>query len=484
MGTTKLGFTFLELKQGAGVIDSYKIIIIGGGPGGYTAAIRAAIKGATVALVENRELGGVCLNRGCIPSKALIASAVQYNNMKSAESFGIKLAAPPVYDWTAMRARKDKIVGGLVGGIAQLFKSHGVAHYQGWGKISGANLVTVIDEAGNETKLKAENIIVATGSRAINIPAFPIDGRRILTSDHLLELKHLPESILIIGAGVIGCEWASMLSLLDVKVDMVEMMERVLPMEDPGSSALMEREFKKHKIGLHLKTRVESITGGPAGISAKLSNGQSIEANQALVSVGRAYNTQEIGLEDVGVEMNPNGSIKTGADMRTNVKNIYAIGDVRGEILLAYTAVHDGSIAVDNCLGGKAAKNYLGVPSVIFTHPEVGSVGYREPEAAKEFDIAIGKFPMRALGKAHAENEIAGEVKVIGDKKSDKLLGVHAVGVHAAEIIHVAALAINQKLTVTQLGNLIFAHPVISEAIMEAAHDLHGHSVHLAKKRS
>ena len=466
------------------VIESYKIVIIGGGPGGYTAAIRAAIKGATVAVVENRELGGVCLNRGCIPSKALIASAVQYKNMKEADTFGIKLAVPPVYDWLALRARKDKIVGGLVGGIAQLFKSHGVKHYQGWGKISGANQVTVVDESGNETKLKADNIIVATGSRAINIPAFPIDGHRILTSDHLLELKNLPESILIIGAGVIGCEWASMLSMLDVKVEMVEMMDRVLPMEDPGSSALVEREFKKHKIGLHMKTRVESIVGGPQGISAKLSGGASIEANQALVSVGRAYNTQEIGLEDVGIEMNPNGSIKTGADMRTNVKNVYAIGDVRGEILLAYTATHDGSIAVDNCLGEKATKNYLGVPSVIFTHPEVGSVGYREPEAAKEFDIAIGKFPLRALGKAHAENEIAGEVKVIGEKKTDRLLGVHAVGIHAAEIIHVAALAINQKLTVSQLGNLIFAHPVISEAIMEAAHDLHGHSVHLAKKRA
>ena len=465
-------------------IESYKIVIIGGGPGGYTAAIRAAFKGATVALIENRELGGVCLNRGCIPSKALIASAVQYDKMKHADAFGIKLAVPPVYDWTAMLARKDKIVGGLVGGISQLFKSHGVTHYQGWGKITGANQLVVIDENGNETKLKAENIVIATGSRAINIPAFPIDGRRILTSDHLLQLSHLPESILIIGAGVIGCEWASMLSMLDVRVEMVEMMDRALPMEDPNTSTLIEREFKKHKIILHTKTKVDSISGGPSGIQAKLSSGQTIDANQALVSVGRAYNTQDIGLEDIGVETNPNGSVKTGADMRTNVKNVFAIGDVRGEILLAYTAVHDGSVAVDNCLGQKATKNYLGVPSVIFTHPEVGSVGYREPDAAKQFDIAIGKFPMRALGKAHAEDEIAGEVKVIGDKKTDKLLGVHAVGVHAAEIIHVAALAINRGLTVTELGQLIFAHPVISEAIMEAAHDVHGQSVHLAKKRS
>lgn len=403
--------------------------------------------------------------------------------MKEAESFGIRLSSPPVYDWAAMLARKDKIVSGTVSGVAQLLKSHGVTHYQGWGKISGANQVTVIDENGNETKVRAENIIVASGSRPINIPAFPIDGKRILTSDHLLELPHLPESMLIIGAGVIGCEWASMLAMLDVKVEMVEMMDHALPMEDPSTSILMEREFKKQKINLHTKTKVESITGGPAGIAAKLSNGQTIEANQVLVSVGRAYNTQDMGLEEIGVELNKNGSIKTGADMRTNVANIYAIGDVRGEILLAYTAVHDGTVAVDNCLGQKASKNYLGVPSVIFTYPEVGSVGYREPEAAKLYDVAVGRFPLRALGKAKAENEIAGEVKVIGDKKTDKLLGVHIVGVHAAEIIHIAALAINRGLTVTQLGELIFGHPVISEAIMEAAHDLHGRSVHLAKKR-
>ncbi len=403
--------------------------------------------------------------------------------MKNAEAFGIRLATPPVYDWTAMRQRKDKIVSMLVGGIGQLFKSHGVAHYQGWGRISGPNQVVVTDENGNETRLKAENIIIATGSRAVNIPAFPIDGKRILTSDHLLELDHLPESMLIIGAGVIGCEWAAMLSMLEVKVEMVEMLDRPLPMEDPGSSQILERELKKHKVQIYTKTKVEGITGGPAGIQARLSNGKTIDANQALVSVGRAYNTQDLGLEDVGVELNPNGSIKTGADMRASVKNIFAIGDVRGEILLAYTATHDGAVAVDNALGLKAKKNYSGVPSVIFTHPEVASVGMNEPDAAKEHELAIGRFPLRVLGKAHAENEIAGEVKVIADKKTDKLLGVHMVGVHATEAIHVAALAINQGMTATDLGKLIFGHPVISESIMEAAHDVHGLSVHLAAKR-
>lgn len=436
-----------------------------------------------MAVVEGRDLGGVCLNRGCIPSKALIASATHYKHIKESESFGIHLPGAPTYDWLAMRARKDKIVGMLVGGIGSLFKSHGVKHYAGYGRIDSPNHVTVIDEAGNETRLKTDNIIVATGSRAMSLPAFPIDGHRVLTSDHLLELEHLPESMLIIGAGVIGCEWAAMLALLDVKVTMVEMLDHALPMEDAHCSTIIEREFKKLGIELHTKTKVEKLTSGAKGVAATLSSGKTVETNQVLVSIGRAYNTEDMGLDEVGVERNRNGSIKTGADMRTNVKGIYAIGDVRGEILLAYTAVHDGAVAVDNCLGGKAEKNYLGVPSVIFTHPEVASVGLNETEAAKSYDLAIGKFPLRVLGKAHAENEIAGEVKVIGDKKTDKLLGVHIVGLHATEIIHAAALAINRGLTVRQMGELTFGHPVISESIMEAAHDLHGMSVHLAKKR-
>ena len=436
-----------------------------------------------MAVVEVDKLGGVCLNRGCIPSKSLIAGAVQYQKMKEAQSLGIRLAAPPSYDWPAMRARKDKIVGTLVGGIEQLFKSHGVAHLKGYGRLAGKNQVAVVDGNGNETRLKTDNIIIATGSRSRRLPVFPIDGKRILTSDHLLELEHLPRSILVIGAGAIGCEWAFMLSMLDVQVTVVEMLDHALPLEDEGTSRLIERELKKRKVTLHTKTKVKGIEPTAQGVSARLSNGKVVEADQVLVVVGRAYNTEELGLEEVGVKLNQDGSIMTGPDMRTNVDNIYAIGDVRGEILLAYTAVHDGSVAVDNALGGKAKKNYLGVPSVIFTHPEVASVGLTEAQAAEKHEIAVGKFPLRALGKAHAENEIVGEVKIIGDKKTDKLLGVHIVGVHATEIIHTAALAVNRGLTVTELGSLIFGHPVISESIMEAAHDLHGMSVHLAKKR-
>ncbi len=458
-------------------------MIIGGGPGGYTAGIRAALKGARVAVVEVDKLGGVCLNRGCIPSKALIASAVQYQRMKEADSFGLKVPVAPRYDWVAMCARKDKIVGTLVGGIEQLFKSHGVTYFRGFGRITDHHHVVVVDQAGHETGFKTDSIIIATGSRSRNLASLPVDGKRILTSDHLLELEHLPQSMLIVGAGVIGCEWAFMMSMLDVEVTVVEMLDRALPLEDETTSKIIERELKKRGVTLFTKTSVDRVRPGGPGVIAALSDGKTAEANQVLVAVGRAYNTEDLGLDSVGVELNKDGSVKTDARMRTPAENIYGIGDVRGEILLAYTAVHDGSVAVDNALGGSALKNYLGVPSVIFTHPEVASVGLREAEAAKDHDIAVGKFPLRALGKAHAENEITGEVKIIGDAKTDKLLGVHIVGVHATEIIHTAALAINRGLTVTELGSLTFGHPVISESIMEAAHDLHGQSVHLARKR-
>ena len=470
-------------KPGDSVIEKFNIVIIGSGPGGYTAAIRAAQKGARVAVVELGELGGVCLNVGCIPSKALIASANEYRRMRDAELWGIRLASPPVYDWTAMRARKDRIVKLMTGGIAQLFKSHGVTHLAGYGRITGANQVTVVDDQGNESKLKTDTVIIATGSRSRNLPGLTVDGRRILNSTHMLELDHLPQSLLVIGAGVIGCEWACMAALLDVRVTVVEMLDQALPLEDAGSAKLFERELKKLKIDLHTKTTVESLTPAGETVRANLSGGQAVEAHQVLVAVGRAYNTEDIGLEAVGVKVNKNGSIPTGDDMRTNIPNIFAIGDVRGEILLAYTAVHDGAVAVTNALGETTTKDYRGVPSVIFTHPEVASVGLSEARAAQEHDLAIGRFPLRVLGKSHAENEIAGEVKVIADKKTDRLLGVHIVGAHATEVIHTAALAIRNGLTARELGNLIFGHPVISEALMEAAHDVHGMSVHLAKKR-
>lgn len=458
----------------------YDIAILGSGPGGYTAGIRAALKGAKVAVIEEDKLGGVCLNRGCIPSKSLIAGANLYQKMKHAESFGINISGGVSVDWQEMLKRKDKIVGGLVNGIGGLFKNYGVDHYNGFGRLLGKNKIYIDMADDSSQEIKAKNIIIATGSRPAVIPAFPLDGVNVLSSDHLLQMDILPSSMLIIGAGVIGCEWAFMLAQLDVEVQMVEMLPNALPMEDIMSSKTIERELKKLKVKLHTKTKVEGLEiSDNRLINAVLSDGKKLEAEKVLVSIGRAFNTKDMGLEKAGVKLNDNGSVKVDSSMRTNIKNIYAIGDVAGKVLLAYTAVAEGAVAVDNCLGEKVKADYLSFPSVIFTQPEVASVGMTETEAAKKHDVVLGSFPMRALGKAHAEGEIAGEVKVIADKKTDKILGVHIVGSHATEVIHVAALAIKQKLTATQLGELTFAHPVISEAVMEACHNVHHLSVHI-----
>lgn len=464
--------------------EKYDIVIIGSGPGGYTAAIRAALKGASVAIVEEDSLGGVCLNRGCIPSKALIAGANLYQKMKHSVTYGINLVSPPTIDWSAMLARKDKIVGGMVAGIGGLFKNYGVTHYNGFGSIVGKNKIKIELADESEITIEAKNIIIATGSRPAVIRSFPLDGVNILSSDHLLQLPALPSSILIIGAGVIGCEWGFMLAQLDVKVTMVELLPHALPMEDESSSKIIERELKKLKIKLFTGISVDRVEASSNNlISAVLSDGKTVEAEKILVSVGRAFNSSDIGLEKAGVKLNKNGSIKVDDFMQTSAKNIYAIGDVAGRSLLAYTAVAEGAVAVDNSLAKTQTKrrkiDYLGVPSVIFTHPEVASVGLTERAASEKHKIKTGSFPIRALGKAHAEGEIAGEVKVIADSKTDRILGVHIVGPHATEAIHVAALAIQNKMTVTRLGSLTFAHPVISEAIMEACHNLHKLSVHL-----
>jgi dihydrolipoamide dehydrogenase len=470
----------VEPSTRSNIIKSYDIAILGAGPGGYTAAIRAALKGARVAVVEDDALGGVCLNRGCIPSKSLIAGAALYQKMKHATAYGITLTSPPSIDWPAMLARKDKIVAGLVSGINALFKSYGVEQYHGFGYLTAANRVHIELADDTETEIEAAKIIIATGSRPASIPAFPLDGVKVLSSDHLMRIPRLPSSILIIGAGVIGCEWAFMFSQLDVKVEMVEMLPRALPMEDVVSSTIIERELKKLKIQLHTNVKVEHLETAPgAAVTAVLTDGARLEAEQVLVSIGRAFNSGDIGLDKLGVELRKNGSIQVDDAMCTSVKNIYAIGDVAGRSLLAYTAVAEGAVAVDNCLGQKRTIDYQGVPSVIFTQPEVGSVGLTEEKAREGHDVAIGSFPIRALGKAHAEGEIAGEVKVIGDKKTDRLLGVHIIGPHATEVIHTPALAIRHGLTVTELGSLTFGHPVISEAVMEACHNLHKMSVHL-----
>jgi dihydrolipoamide dehydrogenase len=463
--------------------DMFDVAVLGGGPGGYVAAIRAAQLGGKVACIEMERLGGVCLNWGCIPTKAMIASATLYKKIKEADKFGIKVDGEVSINLDAVMRRKNKIVDGLVKGVGFLFKHHNIKLIEGKGSLIARNAIEVSKADGSTEKIEAKNIVIATGSSPLNIPTFPFDGQNIVSSTEMVELNRIPESLLIIGAGVIGCEFAFLMSRFGCRVEMVEMLEHALPLEDHDVSRLIERELKKSKVKLHLSKRVDKVEKGDDGqMVASVEGGTEIRAEKVLVSIGRSFNTRDIGLEELGVQLNKNGSVAVDDHMRTSVNNVYAIGDAAGKYLLAYTASAEGCVAVSNCLGNDQKINYDGVPNAIFTSPEVGSVGLREMQA-KELGhkVNVGKFRFIALGKAQAENETEGEVKIIADADTDRLLGVHIVGAHATDLIHESALAVRHGLTATELGEAFHAHPVMAEAVLEAAHDVHGLSIHSLK---
>jgi dihydrolipoamide dehydrogenase len=463
--------------------DRYDIAVLGGGPGGYVAAIRAAQLGARVACIEKERLGGVCLNWGCIPTKAMIATASLYRKILDAEKFGIKVEGRVSVDLNAVLNRKNKIVDGLVKGVESLFKHHNIDLFNGRGRLTSEHKIAIEKHGGGTESIEAKNIIVATGSSPLNIPVFPFDGEGIISSNEMVTMTEIPSSLLIIGAGAIGCEFAFLMSRLGCRVEMVEMLSHALPLEDEDVSKLIERELKKSKIKLHLGKNVAGVKKGDDGLMiSTIEGGPEIRTEKVFVSIGRSFNTKSIGLTEVGVELNENGSIKVDEYMRTNIENIYAIGDAAGKYLLAYTASAEGCIAAANCVGQNRKIDYTGVPSAIFTTPEVGTVGLCESKAREAgYNVKIGRFRFIALGKAQAENDIEGEVKIVADADTDKILGVHIVGAHATDLIHESALAVRYGLTVEQLGDAFHAHPVMAEAVLEAAHDVHGLSIHTLK---
>jgi len=459
------------------------IVIIGAGPGGYVAAIRAAQLGAKVTVIEDTEVGGTCLNRGCIPTKAIITSAEVLDKVKNAHEFGLEIRGDISFSLEKIIERKDKVVGTLVKGIKGLFKGSGIELLEGRGIVLNLERVKVILKDGSEKEIEADKIIIATGSRPLNIPTFPFDGERILSSDDILKLKGVPKSLIIIGAGVIGCEFANIFRSLGTEIIMVEMMPHAVSTEDEEISEALERELKKRKIKLILNTKVEKVMKEDEGVVATLTDGSEVHAEKILVSIGRAFNTENIGLEEVGVKKGKRGEILVNNKMETNIPGIYAIGDVVGGMMLAHVASTEGLVAAENALGGSRSIDYKVVPSGIFTNPEIGSVGMREKDAIeKGYNIKIGHFPFRALGKAHVSGEISGVVKVIANAKDDKVLGVHIIGPHATDLIHEAALAIKIGATVKDIAHTIHAHPTFSEAIMEASEDVHDMAIHIPKK--
>ncbi|GBD96166.1 MAG TPA: dihydrolipoyl dehydrogenase [Nitrospirae bacterium] len=460
-----------------------KITVLGAGPGGYVAAIKAAQLGAEVTVIEESEVGGTCLNRGCIPTKTLIASAEVLHKARNAKSYGLELEGTVSPNIRKIVERKDRVVGVQVKGIRGLFKSWGVGLVEGRGVIADPGKVNVTLKDGSTEEVETDRIIIATGSRPAQIPVFPFDGEKILSSDNAISPDSIPQSLLIVGAGVIGCEFAFIYKEFGAEVTMVEMMPHAISTEDEEISLILERELKKNKIKLLAGIGVEKVDVKGDGVSVQLSNGKTIEAEKVLVSIGRAVNTEGIGLEAAGVKTGQRGEIIVDSRMQTNIEGIYAIGDVIGGIMLAHLASKEGIVAVENAMGGTSEVNYNVIPAAIFTSPEVGSVGLREKQAAeKGIKYKVGRFQFRSLGKAHAMGEIAGLFKIISEEETDKILGAHIIGPHASDLIHEIAVAMGKGLTVKDIANTIHAHPTLAEGIMEAAEDVHDAAIHCPKK--
>ncbi len=460
-----------------------KIAVLGGGPGGYVAALKAAQLGAQVIVVEGSEVGGTCLNWGCIPTKALLASAEALHKARNLSDYGIELNGSVTPNLSLIMERKNKVVSTQVKGIRALFKSWGVELIEGRGRLTGPASLEVEKKDGSTAAIAADKIIIATGSRPAELPAFKFDGKNILSSNEALTITDIPKSMLIIGAGVIGCEFACIYNELGAEVTMIEMMPRAVSTEDEEISELLAKELKKKKIKLLTGVGVSKVEDTPDGMRAYLSDGRELVAEKILVSIGRALNSDNIGLESVGINRGKRGEILVDNRMETNIKGVYAVGDVIGRIMLAHVASTEGIVAAENICGRDTTMDYSVVPAAIFTSPEIGSVGLRENQAVdKGIKTRIGRFQFRALGKAHAMGEISGFVKIIADDNTDKILGVHIIGPHASDLVHEAAVAMKAGLKTRDIAATIHAHPTLSEGLLEASEDVHGNAVHVPKK--
>jgi dihydrolipoamide dehydrogenase len=459
-------------------MPKYDLVVIGAGPGGYVAAIRAAQLGAKCALVEKEFVGGTCLNWGCVPTKALIKSGRVAALMHHSAEFGVSASAVSI-DYAAMAARKDKIVGNLRAGIEGLLKAAKVDLLRGAARIASVGSVEVTASDCATRTLECANIVVATGSEPARPKVFEFDGKTVLTSQEAVSLSRLGKSVLIVGGGFIGCEYAALYSNLGLDVTVVELLESILSTMDEDIVKEMSRAFRKRKIKVRTGVKVEKLITEGSGAAAFLEGGEKLTADFALVSVGRRPVTSGIGLEEAGVKME-RGCIVIDDHCRTSVPGIYAIGDITGRLQLAHVASEQAIVAAANVTGREETIDYSVVPACVFADPEVGTVGLTERETkAKGIEYRVGRFPFRALGKAHAEGEIDGLVKVIGDAATGRVIGVHIVGPGASDIIAEAAAAMKMKATAKDLVETIHAHPTLPEALKEAAENFEGNAIHI-----
>jgi dihydrolipoamide dehydrogenase len=465
-------------------LKNFQVIIVGSGPGGYVAAIRAGINGLKTALVEKDPfLGGTCLHRGCIPTKALLHTAEMYDECRHASDLGISIEGLKL-DVARAHKRKNDIVNKLSKGIGFLMKKRKVEVFTGTGSFVDAHTIKVAGENG-EANLHGDNVVIATGSAPMGLPHMQPDGESIVNSDHILALEKIPQSLAVVGSGAVGVEFASIFRSFGTEVHLIELLPRLLPLEDEECSGQLDRSFRARGIKNYVGTEVTEVvpaSGNKGAVLSLLKDGQpsSLEVDKVLVAIGRRPVTEGLGHEAVGVEMDGR-YIRVDEFMRTSVPHVYAIGDVVRTPQLAHVASAEGILTVDH-IAGKPVEpiDYDKTPSCTYSQPEVASVGLTEREAKERgYDVRVGKFPFSAIGKAMILGATGGFVKVVGDKRYDEVLGVHIIGPRATEMIAEACVGMRLETTVEEIARTVHAHPTLSEAMMEAAHSVYGEAIHI-----
>jgi dihydrolipoamide dehydrogenase len=465
-------------------MKTYEVVVIGGGPGGYTAAIRAAQLGGSVCLVEKGELGGTCTNRGCIPTKALAASAHALRRVKESTTLGVRLPPGEVgFDFAAAARRRDEVVATLRDGIAKLLKANRVDRVAGTAQRITPGRVEVTGADAATIEIAGKAILVATGSQPATIPALPVDGRMVITSDELLTQRTLPRRLAIVGGGVIGCEFASILHAFGCEITVVELLERLLPGLEPALATLLQRAFKRAGIRVLTKTVIEGVHASPGGVTVQLPGGERLEVDQVLVSVGRRPATSGLGLEDCGVRLD-HGRVQVDEQLFTGIEGLWAVGDAVGRTWLAHTAAKEGEVAAACALGRPERMAYTAIPAVVFTEPELALVGLNASEAkSRGLEVETGSFFYGASGKALCDGTTEGKVELVTERGSGKILGGFVVGEHAGTLIAEVSLAVDRGLTARQIAEAVHAHPTLPEMVMEAAADSFARAIHKAPAR-
>lgn len=466
-----------------------EVLVIGGGPGGYAAAIRAAQLGKEVVLVEREALGGICLNVGCIPSKALISAATAYHRLQQEAERGIIVDNARV-DLDKLQDWKAGVVKRLTNGVRQLCEGNGVTIVSGTATFTGPNQV-LVESPDNATTFQFDNAIIATGSRPIELPTFPFDGRYVLNSTHALALRELPQHLLVIGGGYIGLELGTVYAKLGSQVTVVEMTDQLLPGTDPELVRVVERRLRRLGVKVHLNTAAESMETAGDGVRVTLRkqgapDGETvqIDADRVLVTVGRRPNSDELNLEKAGVAVDERGFIRVDEQMRTSAGHIFAIGDVVGGPLLAHKATHEGLVAAEVIAGNAAAFEPTSIPAVVFTDPEIATVGLTEQQAKEAgYNVLVGRFPFQASGRALTTGDTDGFVRVVADADTRVILGVQIVGPSASDLISEGVLAVEMAARLEDVALSIHPHPTLSEAIMEAAEAASGKAIHIINQK-